>query len=118
MRYNTFYYMQQSSPFLTQINNHYNNMFVGSSTPMHRSNVTLLHIGWAQQVRFRGSPGRVRNQRAALRKEQELARQAKAARWEAHLQRMQDQEKEALERSIERQRKHREITNQAKSAKL
>ena len=59
----------------------------------------------------------MRNQKAELKKEHEMNHQLKAARWETHLQRMQEQEKNAIERAIERQRKHRELTQeQAKSA--
>ncbi len=63
----------------------------------------------------------MRNQQAELKKQRELNHQLKVARWEAHLQRMQEQEKNALERAIERQRKHREIMQskaQNTSAKL
>ena len=68
-------------------------------------------------MRFRRSTGRVRNQKAELQKQHALNHQLKVARWETHLQRMQEQEKNAIERAIERQRKHRELM-QAKSNKL
>jgi hypothetical protein len=60
-------------------------------------------------VRFRRSTGRVRNQKAAEEKQRAANHAEKMARWSQHVQRMEEQQKHAIEAAIERQRKHREL---------